>query len=103
MVEPPKDVFGPVAADAEVGRVPRAIVALPDGIVVPPLGDRVAEEEQVDVPLLGPLEERLVHRRPNPRAGHGLGGGSADVLATGGNRHEIQHHDGEHWALAFRT
>ncbi len=70
VLDPPEDVLGPVAADAEIGRVPRPVEPLPDRVVVPALRDRIAEEEQVDVPLLGSLEEAAVqfHPAPHPAA-----------------------------------
>ena len=69
VLNPPEDVLGPVAADAEVGRLARAVEPLPRFLgAVPALGDRVAQEEQVDVPLLGLLQKRLVHIHPGPVA-----------------------------------
>jgi len=57
--DPPEDVLGAVADDAEVGRLPAAEVALPVRLelALPVLGDRVAEHVEVDV---APL--RLVRR-----------------------------------------
>ena len=72
VLDTPEDVLGPVAADAEVGRVPGPVEPLPDVIIIPPLRDRIAEEEQVDRPpflavlrrRLGPLDEPVMHVHP---------------------------------------
>ena len=38
VVDPPEDVLGAVAADAEVGGVPRGVVPLPRGVARPSPG-----------------------------------------------------------------
>ena len=72
VLDSPEDVLGPVAADAEIGRFPRSVEPLPDRVIVPTLGDRIAEEEQVDrlfIPLLGAIEEATVHVHPRTLTG----------------------------------
>ncbi len=59
VLDSPEDVLGPVAADAEIGRVPGPVEPLPDLVIIPPLGDRIAEEEQVDRPPAWILRRRL--------------------------------------------
>ena len=68
MLKPPEHMLGPIAADPEIGGVPGPVEAFPDRVVMPPLGDRIAQKEQVDVPLLGLCEELLVHLHPRALA-----------------------------------
>jgi hypothetical protein len=68
-------MLGPITADPEIGGVPGPVEALPDRVVMPPLGDRIAQKEQVDVSLLGLCKELLVHLHPRPLAWDRLDGG----------------------------
>ena len=66
MVEPPEDVLRLVAADAEVDGVAFAVELLPHVLAgaFPAVGDRVADEDQIDVPLSYPGVDRLVPLLP---------------------------------------
>ena len=71
VIQPPQHVLRLIAADARVHRLPRTVVFLPHGIVVPALRDRVAEEDQIDVPLRGAGVDLLVTLVPIAVARHG--------------------------------
>jgi hypothetical protein len=68
VLDAPEDMLRAVAADPEIGRVAGPVEPLPHLIIVPSLGDRVAQEEEVDVALPGLIEELLVHLHPPPLA-----------------------------------
>ena len=72
VLNPPENMLGSVAADAEVGRFPGPIEPLPDVVVVPPLSDRIAQKEQVDISLLRLVQEPPVQLHPGafPRRGN---------------------------------
>ena len=57
-------VLRPIAANAEIGGVPRRVKPLPDPVLIPALSDRVAQEEKVDVPLFRQDEEAVVNLHP---------------------------------------
>src|SRR5206468_5766031 len=98
--EPPEDVLGPVAADPEVGRLARGVVASPDVLAgpLPALRDRVAEEEDADVALPGLLQEPFVLLGPGTRAG--LGGDRAvgrfrGIVERPGDDRQADHGEGD--------
>src|SRR5262245_55830713 len=80
VLEAPQHVLGPIAPDPEIRRVPGSIKALPDRIVVPALGDRITQEQEVDLiffgsDFLGLIEKPLVHGHPGSLARRGGDGG----------------------------
>src|SRR5262249_32812775 len=60
--DPPKDVAGLIAADAEVHRLEGAEILLPSVLTFPRVRDRIAEEDDVAraLALLDPSEELFV-------------------------------------------
>lgn len=106
VVEPPEDVLGAVAADAEVDGVTRGVGLGPNLFSgpFPALGDGVADEDQVDVPLLDPLVERFVTLHPAAVARHGgdgvMGGGiggetdAGEAEESGGEEARATQHGG---------
>lgn len=57
VIQPPKDVLGAIAADAQVDGVARSVVFVPNGLsaAFPAVGDGVADQQHIDVPLGNPL------------------------------------------------
>ena len=66
MLEPPQNVFGPVATDAEIQCVAWGVVLLPDffPLIVEVLDDGIADVEQIHVSLPGPLIHDFMPQEP---------------------------------------
>ena len=68
ILDPPQDMLGAVASNAEIGGVARPVVALPDSVVVPTLRDRVAQKEEINVALFRLRQEVFMHFHPGALA-----------------------------------
>ncbi len=66
VLEPPQDVFRAVAAKAHIDGLPGGIILRPElfARTFPAVRDRVANHEQIDIALLGPLNYRFVSWHP---------------------------------------
>src|SRR6202035_150642 len=92
-LNPPEHVLSPIAADAEIGGLERLEVLLPDflpGLAAPAVGNRVAQEQDVDSALLGDGDESLM---PLLILGNRLDGAVVGFLVIRPGRHTGQ--DGE--------
>ena len=83
VLQAPEDVLRLIAADAEVGGFERTVVLFPNllAAAAPAVGDRVAEEQQVDAALLGDFDEAVVPLHPariaRGRSGRGIAFGKS--------------------------
>jgi hypothetical protein len=65
VLQPPENILGAVAAETHVDGIARGIVLVPKlRHPFPAVGDRVADHEQIDMPLLDALVDRVVADRP---------------------------------------
>ena len=66
VIQPPQDVFGAITPDTEVHRVAVAVVLCPDLLTgaLPAMRDRIADEDEIGVALLGSFVEALVPLHP---------------------------------------
>ncbi len=62
VLQAPQDMFGPIAGEAEIERLPVSVVLLPDvaADVLPAVGDRVAQHDEFDIGAFRQLEFLLV-------------------------------------------
>ena len=88
VVDAPEDVFDSIAVEAEVGGARGVADFLPEGKIVRPMGgEGIADEERVDVALLGAGEELVLSVEKWREIAAGGGGGRAEdgfAVAEGG-------------------
>jgi hypothetical protein len=98
VAEAPDHVFGPVAADAEVGGLEGREVLVPHGLSAasPAVGDGVAREEEVDAAGPGDLEELVMAVAVFLR---GDGGAGPLALRDGGDNQDEGEAQADHGVL----